>query len=178
MLPSDLPHQPPETMGHRRSSNSRHIPPSCSEKHAALGLSGIPSVSQTHLLHNHGWHKAKQHGLTARITLAKLRSLHAAAIQSPRTMAIRLRIIAILSHTSVSRVIHLGSALTDLSWSDWGGGAQTKTNAKRLRIEHTNFCHQAHSSLAKPDLCYSFENLALQDYKTTITEHLMMSQHR
>ena len=30
-------------------------------------------------------------------------------------MAICLRIIAILSHTSVSRVIHLGPALTDLS---------------------------------------------------------------
>ena len=102
-------------MGHRRWSNSRHIPLSCSENHAALGLSGIPSVSQTHLLHNHGWHKATQHGLTARITLAKLRSVHAAAIQSPRTMAIRLRIIAILLHTSVSRVIHLGPALTDLS---------------------------------------------------------------
>ena len=49
-----------------------------------------------------------------RITLAKLRSLHVAAIQSPRTMAIHLQIIALLSHTSVSRVIHLRPALTDL----------------------------------------------------------------
>ena len=86
-------------MGHRHSSSSRHIPLSCSQKHAALNLNGIPSVSKTHLLHNHGQHKAKQYRLTARITLAKLRSLHTAAAQYPRTMAIRLRIIAIISHT-------------------------------------------------------------------------------
>ena len=54
-------------------------------------------------------------------------------------------------------------------------GAQTKTEViiKRLRIERTNFCHQLHIqvwlrrlyySLAKPDLCFSFKSLALQDY--------------
>ena len=37
----------------------RHIPLSCSQKHAALGLIGVPLVSQTHLLCNYGYHKAK-----------------------------------------------------------------------------------------------------------------------
>ena len=80
----------------RRTLCSRHIPLSCSQKHTALGLNGIPSVSQTYLLHNHRQHKAKQYGLTGRITLAKLRSLHAAANQSLWTVAIFLRIIAYL----------------------------------------------------------------------------------
>ena len=33
-------------------------------------------------------HKAIQYGITARITVAKLRSLHMAAIQSPQTTAL------------------------------------------------------------------------------------------
>ena len=43
--------------------------------------------------------------------------------------------------------------------------------AKTEQGSSTNFCHQAHSSLsmlknslAKPDPCFSFESLALQDH--------------
>ena len=53
--------------------------------------------------------------------MVKLKSLHAAAIQSLQTMAILLQTMAILLqtialplHTSVSQVMHLGPTLTDL----------------------------------------------------------------
>ena len=47
-----LPHQPPKMIGHHCSSSSSHVSLSYSQKHAALDFNGIPSVSQTYLLHN------------------------------------------------------------------------------------------------------------------------------
>ena len=50
-------------------------------------------------------------------------------------------------------------------------GAQVKTKAKRLRIEHyflpSHLVHKDYNySLVKPDPCVSFVSLALQDYNT------------
>ena len=100
-----------------------HIPLSCSQKHSALDLNGSHFVSQTYPLH-----KAKQYGLTARITLAKLRSLHTAAIQSLQTMAILSWTIATLSHTSVSWILSFRTALTNLS------GISCTNNITRMYI--------------------------------------------
>ena len=81
-------------------------------------IHGTTSVSQTHLLHNHGQHKAKQYGPTARIRLAKLRSLHTTTIQSPRTMAIHLQITFAYFHVTRNTFL---ATLTNLSTQvGWG----------------------------------------------------------
>ena len=57
-------------------------------------------------------------------------------------------------------------------------GAQTKTEDKRLRIEHSflpsstyRFVYQNYNySLAKPDPYFSFESLALQDYNNKASD--------
>ena len=57
-------------------------------------------------------------------------------------------------------------------------GALTKTEAKRLRIEHSflpssifKFVYQNYNySLAKPDPCFSFESPALQDYNNKASD--------
>ena len=108
--PSDLPHQPPKMIGYRHSSSSSHIL-SCSQKHIAFSLNG----SQTYFPTSDNTRLSKQYRLTARITLAKLRSLHMAVNQFLQTMSILSHTIAILLHTSVSRLMRLGITLTDLS---------------------------------------------------------------
>ena len=55
-------------------------------------------------------------------------------------------------------------------------GIQTKTEAKTLRNEHeflpsstTKFVYEDYNySLAKPDPCFLFESLALQDYNKIV----------
>ena len=74
---------------------------SCSQKHTVLGLNSSPSdLPTSQPVITQGW--------TARITQAKLRSVHVAAIQSLQT-------IAMLLHTSVSQIKHLGITFANLS---------------------------------------------------------------
>ena len=55
----------------------------CSQKHAALSLSDIPSEIQKYRPHNEHKNKTIQKRVTVRITITKLKSLHSAAIQFP-----------------------------------------------------------------------------------------------
>ena len=59
--------------------------------------------------------RSGQYRLMAIALLAKLRSLHTAAIQYPYIVITLPRIIAISSHTYISRIIRLEPALTYLS---------------------------------------------------------------